>query len=80
MHINVVLGNVIDSAFFVKELKNEGEEFVVIIDYELRVDQVYKNEIQYISPEYASRLVKEFHSVKYFKSMYILPGMYNEIN
>ncbi|MFC4713430.1 hypothetical protein [Planococcus dechangensis] len=80
MHINVVLGNLIDSSICVKELKDTGEEFIVVLDYDLRVDKIYKNDIEYISPEYATRLVKEFQSIRYFKSLYILPGMYKETN
>ncbi|WP_404335109.1 hypothetical protein [Planococcus rifietoensis] len=80
MHINIILGNLIDSSARFKELKNAGEEFTVVLDYDLTVDESYKNDIQYISPEYAGRLIKEFVSVRYFKSLYIYPGMYNEIN
>lgn len=80
MHLNVVLGNIIDSLICVKRLKDAGEEFIVVLDYDLEIDNFFENNVQYISPEYASKLVNEFHSVKYYKSLYIYPGMYKNMN
>lgn len=80
MHLNVVLGNLIDSSICVKRLKDAGEEFIAVLDYDLEIDSFFENDVQYISPEYASKLINKFHSVRYYKSLYIYPGMYKNMN
>lgn len=78
MHFNIILGNSIDSLIWVKKLDAEGEEVILILDYDLTEDAYYKDNIIYISSEYAKKLVKQINSVSYYKSLYVYPGMYKE--
>lgn len=78
MHFNIILGNSIDSLIWVKKLDAEGEEVILILDYDLTEDAYYKDNIIYISSEYAKKLVKKINSVSYYKSLYVYPGMYKE--
>ncbi|MFP3356246.1 MULTISPECIES: hypothetical protein [unclassified Planococcus (in: firmicutes)] len=80
MHINLILGNYIDSLIWFKKLKDENEEVVMILDYDLNEDIYCKNDIIYISSECAKKLAKEASSVSYFKSLYVYPGMYRELS
>lgn len=80
MHINIILSNSIDSLNLVKKLRNEGEEFIVILDYDLIEEINFKNNVLYISPTYANKLVREHRTVRYYKSLYVYPGMYEEID
>lgn len=76
MHINMILGNSIDSTIWFRKLEAESEEVLMILDYDLKEDIYCEGSISYISPEYAKILAKEACSVSYFKSLYIYPGMY----
>ena len=78
MHFNIILGNSIDSLSWVKKLEAEGEEVILILDYDLTEEVYYKNNVIYISSEYARKLVKQISSIRYYKSLYVYPGMYKE--
>lgn len=76
METIIILGNSIDSLIWAKKLEMEGEKSVMILDYDLREETQFKKSIQYISPQYAEKITKDISLVKYYKSIYIYPGMY----
>lgn len=75
-NINIILGISIDTLDLVEELKNMGEECIVILDYDLTVDTTFVNGLKYVSQDYAKRLIHSNRSIKFYKSINIYPGMY----
>ncbi|KYG59879.1 hypothetical protein AY633_06500 [Planococcus maritimus] len=78
MQINLILGNSIDSLILVRKLKNEGENSIMILDYDLLEDSKYENNVLYISPDNAHTFIQRAKIVIFHKSLYIYPGMYKK--
>ncbi|WP_434400411.1 hypothetical protein M1Q06_15100 [Planococcus sp. 11815] len=80
MQVNIILGNSIDSLVRFRRLENEVEGIVMILDYDLKEGTNRVDNVLYVSPKYAKRIINKESSVKYYKSLYIYPGMYKEMN
>lgn len=75
MIADVVLGNNIDTIYWVNDLKANGSENIILIDYDYIGELQMINGIVYISSREALAYIQKFDSVSYYKSIYILPRM-----
>ena len=72
---SIILGNNIDTFKWIEFLKNEKHEDIIVVDYEYTGKPKIYEDVIYISYLDGENYLKNFHTVKFFKSMYIYPGM-----
>ncbi|MDN7242211.1 hypothetical protein QWY14_10395 [Planococcus sp. N028] len=74
MIADVILGNNIDTAMWIKELK-KGSNTIIIVDYDNNHNFIKENEVMYMSPQIAKKYIEKFDTINYYKSLYGYPGM-----
>lgn len=72
---DVILGVNIDTNIWIRKLKENKVENIIVIDYECHGDLNIKEGVIYISPLNAISYLKQFDSINFYKSMYAYPGM-----
>lgn len=75
MHANVILGNNIDTIYWITHLKLIENENIIVIDYEYFGEPKLIREALYISAIEAKNYIENFDSICFYKSMYGYPGM-----
>lgn len=75
MKANIILGVNIDTQVFITILKKECAENIIVLDYELQGDTFKDDGVLYVSAYTLNVYLKLFREVKFFKSIYIYPGM-----
>lgn len=76
MIADVILGKNIDTINWIKILKLNLHENIIVIDYDSGIDAKIIDGVTYLSHIEAKELLKKFDSINYYKSMYIYPGIY----
>lgn len=77
MIADVILGRNIDTSNWIKELKTNLNENIIVIDYEHTGEPETIEDIIYLSPLGAQEFLAKYDSINFYKSMYIYPGIYN---
>lgn len=75
MNVDVILGNNIDTAMWVRNLRENEAECIIVIDYEWKDEPLEIEDAVYMSPIHAQKYLKKFNTVNYYKSLYAYPGM-----
>lgn len=73
--LDLILGKNIDTFQWIHDLKELDAEYIAVLDYDIIGDYEVFEEIIYMSVDYATKYVQEFHSVNFYKSLYVYPGM-----
>lgn len=73
--VSIILGNNIDTFKWIEFLKNNENKDIIVVDYEYTGKPIIYGDITYISYLDGESYLKNFHTVKFFKSMYIYPGL-----
>lgn len=76
MIADVILGKNIDTENWIFELQKglANNIFVVDYDYHDKPEECIEG-IIYVSPKDALKLLQNFDSINFYKSLYVLPGM-----
>ena len=80
MIVDIILGNNIDTEMWICNLKAEGAENIVVINYEYNEELADKEGIMYLSPQQAQEYIRKFDTKNYYKSMYAFPGMHGNMS
>lgn len=75
MIIDIILGNNIDTKTWINDLRTNGAEFIIVIDYENYGEPKEIDSIIYMNPIDAQKHIRKFDVKNYYKSMYGFPGM-----
>ncbi|MDN7227866.1 hypothetical protein QWY15_11205 [Planococcus sp. N064] len=75
MNVDVILGNNIDTAMWVRNLRENEAECIIVIDYEWKDEPLEIEDAVYMSAIHAQKYLKKFNTVNYYKSLYAYPGM-----
>lgn len=75
MIIDFILGNNVDTIMWISELQERGAEHIIVVDYDCSRECVKRNNISYVSTNYAREYMKKFDTVHFYKSLYAYPGM-----
>ncbi|WP_142828602.1 hypothetical protein [Planococcus soli] len=73
MIIDIILGNNIYTKMWINDLKENGSDHIIVIDYEYTEEFVEIVGIIYMASICAKRYVKRFDTKNYYKSMYAFP-------
>lgn len=73
--VDIILGNNIDTLMWITELRENGADHIIVIDYDSSEDYKEKDNIIYITPCYAKKYIQKFDSINFYKSLYAYPGM-----
>lgn len=79
MILNIIVGNNIDTPTWISKLKNQGADFIVVLDYENDNDPVIINSIPYLSIRDTKSYMKNFTTINFSKSIYGYPGRTGDI-
>lgn len=77
MILDVILGENVDTSFWIKKLRLNFSEHICVINYDYYGEPVFINGVMYLSVEEAKEYFKKFDSICFYKSIYIYPGMYS---
>lgn len=72
---DIILGNNIDTWMWVNDLKQNGVDHIIVIDYDSNENFKEVSNVIYLSPYYAKSYIKRFDSLNFYKSLYAYPGM-----
>lgn len=75
MIADIILGNNIDTSIWITELRENGVDHIIVIDYDCSEAYTEKDHIIYISPFYAKKYIERFDTINFYKSLYAYPGM-----
>ncbi|MBT2571129.1 hypothetical protein [Planococcus sp. ISL-110] len=75
MIIDIILGNNIDTKMWINDLKTNGAEYIIVIDYENHKEPKEIDGIIYMDPINAQKYIRKFDAKNYYKSVYGFPGM-----
>ena len=80
MIIDIILGNNTDTLMWISDLKENGADYIVVIEYDYYEEFKERNGVVYISPKYAREYLKQFDTVNFYKSLYAYPGMHGNMS
>lgn len=72
----VILGKNIDTPGWIRELKANFHEHIIVIDYDHNGAIEIIDGVIYSSNVHAEELLDKFDSIYFYKSIYIYPGTY----
>ncbi|MCP2034137.1 hypothetical protein L1279_001120 [Planomicrobium sp. HSC-17F08] len=75
MIVDVILGNNIDTAMWVRDLQENEAEYIIVVDYEYENEPIEIEGVVYMSTIQAQKYIKKFDTINYYKSLYAYPGM-----
>ncbi|MEK6189413.1 MAG: hypothetical protein N2A99_00270 [Carnobacterium alterfunditum] len=75
MIIDIILGNNIDTKIWIQELRGNGADEVIVVDYDSTEEYEEIDGTSYMTPNYAKNYIGKYDTKNYYKSMYIFPGM-----
>lgn len=75
MIVDIILGKNVDTRMWIDDLRKNGAEYIIVVDYESNEEPVEIDDIIYIAPGYAQTYIKKFDTKNYYKSIYAFPGM-----
>lgn len=73
MILDVILGVTIDTEKWVRNLKENESDFIIVVDYTFHKEKYFINDVLYCSPLVARKYIEHYHSVNFYKSLYVLP-------
>lgn len=80
MIVDVILGNNIDTAMWIKDLQENEADYIIVVDYEYEIETQDIEGIIYMSSIQAQEYIKNFDTVNYYKSLYAYPGMQGKMS
>ncbi len=78
--VDIILGNNIYTLMCISALQESGAEHIIVVDYDCSQECVKKNNISYVSTNYAKEYMKKFDTVNFYKSLYAYPGMQGKMS
>lgn len=80
MIADIILGINIDTLLWIEKLKEIGADYIIVLDYDYYDKPKYKNDVLYISTADLKIYLKKFDTVRFYKSLYIFPGIEGKIS
>lgn len=71
----VILGNNVDTNFWIKNLQPMLYNEIIILDYDYQSEPKQINGVLYMSANDTKIFIENCNHVKFYKSLYGLPGM-----
>ena len=75
MILSVILGVALDTPIWIFELKENGLDHIMVVDYEWTGEPEQRESILYCSPHDAKNYMKQFDSLEFFTCFYRYPKM-----
>ncbi|WP_033542890.1 hypothetical protein [Planococcus sp. CAU13] len=75
MVVDVILGFNIDTAMWISDLRLNGANEIVVLDYDYFGESKLRDGVLYFSTFEIKNYLMKFDTINYYKSMYGFPGM-----
>lgn len=75
MILDLILGVTLDTPFIIRSLRNENVTEIVVLDYDYFDNPYIIDGVLYASTYDAKKLIRNYDTVNYYKSLYIYPSI-----